>query len=116
MAQLFANNAETTLAAGITSSATSLTVATGTGGVFPTITGGDYFLVTLFNVAAGVESGWEIVKVTARAGDVFTIVRAQEGTTGAAFSTGAYVSLRVTAGALNLLSSSSSPLPLTQLI
>ena len=101
MSALYSNNAATTLASGITNSATSLTVATGTGAVFPTITSNqDYFLITLQSVSTG---NSEIVLVTARTTDTFTIVRAQEGTTAIAFSTSDYVQQRVTAGELTKL-------------
>lgn len=96
----FTNNAATTLASGITNSATSLTVATSTGALFPTITGTQYFMCTLQNVAG---TTIEIVKVTARSTDTFTIVRAQEGTTASAFSTGDKFELRLTAGEINNL-------------
>lgn len=43
-------------------------------------------------------SGVEIVKVTARTGDVFTIERAQEGTSAQSFDAGAKVQMRITAG------------------
>jgi hypothetical protein len=95
MAILFTNNAATTLASGITNVATTLTVASGQGALFPNPTAVDYFLCTLENTAG---TSREIVKVTARSTDVFTIVRAQEGTTGTAFSTGDKVELRLTAG------------------
>jgi hypothetical protein len=100
MSVLFTNNATTTLASSILSSATSLTVATGTGALFPTITGSDYTMCTLQNTAG---TTTEIVKVTARAGDVFTVVRAQEGTTAAGFASGDKFELRVTAGELTNL-------------
>lgn len=96
----FTNNAATTLASGITNVATSLTVATGTGGLFPALTGANFFYCTLQNVAG---TAVEIVKVTARSSDTFTIVRAQEGTTATAFSTGDKVELRLTAGEINQL-------------
>ena len=96
----FTNNAATTLASGITNSATSLTVASGTGGQFPALTGNNFFYCTLQNVAG---TTIEIVKVTARSTDTFTIVRAQEGTTASAFSTGDKVELRLTAGEINQL-------------
>ena len=106
MSSLYSNNAATTLASGITNSATSLTVATGTGAVFPTITGNqDYFLITLQSVSTG---NSEIVLVTARTTDTFTIVRAQEGTTAIAFSTSDYVQQRVTAGELTRLAAGSA--------
>lgn len=96
----FTNNAATTLASGILAGATSLTVATGTGGLFPTLTGSNFFYCTLQNTAGTIV---EIVKVTARSTDTFTIVRAQEGTSASAFSTGDKVELRLTAGEINLL-------------
>ena len=88
----FANNAATTFASGITNSATSLTVASGTGAVFPTLSGSQYFYCTLENVAGTLR---EIVKVTARSTDTFTIVRSQDGTSAQAFSTGDKVELRL---------------------
>jgi hypothetical protein len=97
MSVLFTNNAASTLAASITSSATSLAVASGQGALFPTITGSNYFLVTLIGVSG---SPLEIVKVTARSGDTFTIVRAQEGTTASAFTGGDSVQLRITAAVM----------------
>ena len=88
----FANNAATTLASGINTSVTSLTVASGTGTLFPTLTGSQYFYCTLENSAG---TSREIVKVTARSTDTFTIARGQDGTTGTAFSTGDRVELRL---------------------
>jgi hypothetical protein len=97
MALKYSNNATTTLGAAITStSATSLTVASGTGALFPTLSGSDYFLVTLTN-----NSAMEIVKVTAVSGDVFTIVRGQESTTPNTFPVGATVGNFLTKGALD---------------
>jgi hypothetical protein len=94
MSILFTNNASTTLASSISSSATSLTVASGAGALFPNPTSPDYFLVTLQGVSG---TPIEIVKCTARSTDVLTIVRAQEGTTASAFTGGDKVELRVTA-------------------
>lgn len=91
---LFTNNASTTLAAGINAAVTSLTVATGTGALFPA-PGADYFYCTLKEGAL-----IEIVKVTARTTDTFTIVRAQDNTTAQSFTTAATVSLNVTAAVL----------------
>lgn len=98
MAILFTNNATTNLAASITSGATSLTVLTGTGSLFPNPTAPDYFLITLIGISG---SPIEIVKCTARSTDTLTIVRAQEGTTASAFTGGDQVQLRITAGVMN---------------
>jgi hypothetical protein len=98
MAILFTNNASTTLASSITNVATSLTVASGAGALFPNPTSLDYFLVTLQGVSG---TPIEIVKCTARSTDTLTIVRAQEGTTASAFSASDKVELRITAGQMN---------------
>jgi hypothetical protein len=103
MSVLFTNNAASTLASSITSSATFLTVASGQGALFPTITGSNYFLVTLIGVSG---SPIEIVKVTARSTDTFTIVRAQEGTTASAFTGGDSVQLRITAAVMQAAANS----------
>ena len=91
---LFTNNAATTLASSILVGATSLTVVAGQGALFPTLAGSAYFYCTLSNTAG---TTIEIVKVTARSTDTFTIVRAQDNTTASAFSAGDKVELRLTA-------------------
>jgi len=80
------NFAQSTLASGITASDTSLTVQSGDGAKFPSS--------APFNL---VLSGSEIVRVTAVAGDTFTIQRAQEGTVAQGHNAGASVELNVTA-------------------
>ena len=91
---LFTNNAATTLASSILVGATSLTVSSGTGALFPTLAGGAYFYCTLSNTA---NTTIEIIKVTARTTDTFTIVRAQDNTSASAFTAGDKVELRLTA-------------------
>ena len=91
MAILVANNATSYLAGTLTAVATSLTVSSGSGTLFPTISGSDVFYVTLTNTS----NQNEIVKVTAKATDTFTIVRAQDGTSALAFAIGDKVELRV---------------------
>ena len=107
--QFFSNNASSTLAAAITAGATTLTVATGDGAKFPAITAGNNFLATLVGGTASAETSWEIVSVTARAVDVFTIVRAQEGTTAAGWAISTPVELRLTASTLTTLVNASVP-------
>jgi hypothetical protein len=96
-AALFSNNASTTLAADITSVATSFNVTTGS--LFPAaVTGGDYFYCTLVDSSNNIE----IIKVTNRSTNTFTVVRAQEGTTARAYTAAATkVELRPTAAGLN---------------
>lgn len=99
--QLFTNNANSTLAAPVGNTALSIQVAAGEGVLFPSPAGGDWFLATLCKVTSGVETAVEIVKVTAKATDVFTILRAQEGTTAQTYTTGDRISLRMTAAIAN---------------
>jgi hypothetical protein len=105
MAVLYANNATTTLSASITNSATSLSVASGKGALFPAITGSDYFYITLTNTAGAME----IAKVTARTTDTFTITRGQDGTTGLAWAAGDKVDLRITKSMLDDLKGERMP-------
>ena len=98
MPQLFSNNAETTLAAPLTDSATSISFADGS--LFQSPTGGDFEILTL--LAAG---SFEIVRLTARTGNTGTITRAQEGTAAAAWASGTTVFAGVTAGSLAALAS-----------
>lgn len=96
--QVFKNNAYGVLAAELSSIATSLTLLAGHGARFPAPTGGDHFLATLVLLDGnGNESGWEIVKCTARTSDVLTIQRAQEGTTALTWAPGSRLEMRATA-------------------
>jgi len=97
MAMKFTNNATTTLLTGISDTATSLTVASSDGALFPTLTGADYFYCTIADAYGNVE----IVKVTARSSDTFTIVRGQDGTTAATWTSGVGVELRVIAASFD---------------
>ena len=96
--QLFSNNAKTTLASNITSTQTTITVASGTGSQFPNPTTGQQFKVTL-NSATSVLV-YEICNCTARSGDTLTVQRGQEGTTALAFNTGDIVGHFDTAGVM----------------
>jgi len=93
MAIQFSNLASTTLASGVSSSATSVSVTSASS--FPSLGSGDYFYATI-----GAGSGSEIVKVTAISGTTFTVVRGEDGTTAVSHSSGADCALRVTAGTL----------------
>ena len=96
MTVVLSNNVSTTLNTAISASDTGLAVLPGAGALFPTLAPGQYFYATIeaFN------NEQEIVKVTAVAGDNFSILRGQDGTTANSFSAGARVELRVTAGAI----------------
>lgn len=100
MPQLFANNVTSVLANAIDANASSLQLASGQGSKFPLPGAGTYFVLTLYQMANNIEINHEIVKCTARNGDLLTIIRAQEGTIARAFASADPVSMRLTAGAL----------------
>lgn len=105
MAQLFANNAIGYLQSEISNSATTITLQTNQGTLFPTISSAsDYFLVTLYSKNNGVEYNHEIVKVTARTGDILTVSRAQESTTARTWVIGTPVEARITKSTLQTAS------------
>lgn len=93
---------ETTLASGINSSVTSMTVASGTGSALlggVTLAAGN---VDQFTVALDPDTtSEEIVFITANSSDTFTIVRGQAGTTAIAHSAGATVQHVLTSSDLN---------------
>lgn len=93
---LFANNASTTLAVGVNDAATTLTVASGTGALFPSPGAGEQFAVTLVDAATGLVT--EICYCTSRTSDTLTVVRAREGTSAATWAAGSIVANFMTAG------------------
>jgi len=99
--QLYANNAKTTLASPINATQTTITVAPGTGSLFPNPSSGQAFKVTL--VSATSASVYEICLCTARSIDTLTVVRAQEGTTGTPFILSDIVGNFDTAGVMDNL-------------
>ena len=101
---------ETTLASTISSSATTMTVATGTGSALlggVTLAAGN---VDQFTVAIDPDTtNEEIVFITATSGDTFTIVRARAGTSGVQHSAGATVQHVLTSDDLNAFKLAISP-------
>lgn len=95
MPELFTDLASSTLSSGISLGATSLTVQSGDGALYPTPTGGDFFRLFLFKKSTG-ES--EFVVCTARTGDVITCAA-----TSRAYNAGDVVELRPTAAFFNSL-------------
>ncbi|MGE6584298.1 hypothetical protein ACQKFC_08475, partial [Raoultella planticola] len=99
---LATNNAESALASAISATDTSLIVSAGTGAEFPdAVDGVSYFKLTIIDAATGGQI--EIVNVTAKAGDIFTIERAQEGTLARAWSANDFVANMMTADTLNVI-------------
>ena len=93
----FTNDASSTLAAPISNSATALSVAAGQGSEFPNPSAGQQFAATLNDAATGLLT--EIVYVTTRAGDTFSVIlRAQEGTVAQNWAAGDLIANLCTAG------------------
>ena len=93
------NNAISVLASGIAAGATSIALAAGTGSRFPTLGASDYHPATISKP----DGTFEIVKVTARSGDMLTVTRAQEGTTALSFNAGDLIELRITASTIDFV-------------
>jgi microcystin-dependent protein len=90
------NVASALLATSIGTSDTSFAVASGSGSKFPALTAGQWFPIVLIDSAGNIET----MRATARAGDVITVTRGQEGTAARSFTAGARVELRITALAI----------------
>lgn len=104
MAQILKNNVSGVLSTQLNPTDTSMVLVDASN--FPAPTGGDFYLLTLVGLNTnGQEATWEVVKVTAKAINTLTVVRAQEGTTAATWPVGATVQLRLTAGTLGYSSS-----------
>lgn len=97
MPAILKNNAVSRLAASITIDDLQLSVSAGDGSKFPALTAGQWFPLTLMRANGSLE----IIRVTARNGDLLTIVRGQETTAPLAFTAGDRVEMRVTADLLN---------------
>lgn len=96
---IFANNVKTTLGAALTSSATTMTVASSAG--FPSISAGQYLPVVLRDAATNLVV--EVVYATAITGATLTIVRGQDGTTAQTWGIGDIVQITATANTLESL-------------
>jgi hypothetical protein len=112
MGQLFTNFGYSTLASGIASGDTSLSVASGAGARFPSpvTAAGDFFdlVIEEASPADAINPAREIVRCTARSGDALTtIARGQEGTAARAWLAGDKVELRLVAGTVGGMSRNS---------
>ena len=92
----FTNLAGSTLQVAINNLATSVTIDPADVAKFPSISGSEYFIIVLITSAGD----FEIMRVTAVNSNVFTVLRAQEGTPARAFDIGDKVEHRLTAESL----------------
>lgn len=100
MAYQYTNNATTTVGSTISPTDTQITLAVGGAALFPILSStSDSFWIDVTKAAdpIGDTLGREIMRVTATTGNVYTVVRAQQGTTAGSWSTGDIITLRVTA-------------------
>ena len=99
----FKNNASTTLSGSINNTQTTITVINGAN--FPVLAGADYFYATMYETSGGNEINIEIVKVTSTTGNVWTVVRGQDGTSARTRDgiTTCSVELRLTAAGAQLM-------------
>lgn len=93
------NNAASSLAASLSASETLIRVLAGHGARFPTLNDGDWFPLAVQNVQGDIE----YMRATARAGDVMTVLRAQENSEPLIFDAGDVVFLPLTVEALKSL-------------
>ena len=99
------NNAASSLAASLSATETLIRVLAGHGVRFPTLNDGDWFPLAVQNVQGDIE----YMRATARAGDVITVLRAQESTPQAlTFDAGDVIFLPLTVAALNSLNGGGS--------
>lgn len=97
----FSNNASTTLFSAVTVGDTQIVVSPGGGSLFPELTDGNFFMITVVDA----QGNLEIMGVTSRNVDTFTVNRAQENTPARTFPEGSVVELRLTAGSIGEIAS-----------
>lgn len=96
--QLFPNNFRTTLAATFGAGDTLLQLTSAAG--LPELTGDQFYLLTIFRLDGVVESGHEVLKVTARTALQCTVERSVEGADASEFLAGAIIAARITGASL----------------
>ena len=103
MKALYTNNATAILSADIDDTQTTIEVSAGSGALFPSpnAVDGEYYAVTVEKA----NGDYEIMHVSERVDDVFTVSRGEEGTTAIPFSASDIVELRLTASTMTDLSS-----------
>lgn len=95
MAEVFQNNAVSTLSAGCAAGDTTLYIQASHTGRFPTVTAPNIAYAAIEDASGNIE----VVKITARSAGAtaFTVVRGQQGTTARSFIIGDLFELRLTA-------------------
>ena len=99
MGLVLKNNAVSRLASSLEVGDTTVAVTASEGSRFPVLAPGDWFPVTVLRG----DGTLEIMRCTARSGDLLTVARAQESTTAKTFNAGDRVELRLTAATFDTL-------------
>lgn len=99
MALKLSNNATARLAFSISASDTTVVLQAGQGALFPSLSAGDWFPLTVLRA----DNTHEIMYSTAISGDTITVQRGRENTLPLAFVIGDRVELRATAGIFDKL-------------
>lgn len=103
--QVFGNNVVGVLSGSHNSSTTVLQLVDSS--MFPTLTGGDWFMATLYKVVDGVDTNIEIVKCTVNDTSLnrLLVTRNQEGSGAKSYVDGDFIAIRITAGAFSNINS-----------
>ena len=109
MGQLYANNVEAMLANTVLAVDTTITLQYPESGHLPVLDTekNDYYILTLHK-AVFPEEEWEVIKVTAKNGNVLTVERGQEGTTARSWTLQGMVSMRLTGDSIERLKTEST--------
>ena len=99
---IFANNATSYIVTPLSTTDVSVSVFPNDGDLFPATTGGNFFSCRLYLESS--PETCEIVYVTAKSGNDFTLVRGAESSVARAWIAGTKISNIVTAGLMNTLS------------
>jgi hypothetical protein len=99
-AQQFANNLAVTVSGAIDDTQLSITIGVGQGANIPALGVLEFIKMTMAVGFPTAETAWEVVHVTGVTGDVLTVVRAQDGTTGLAWADATVLEARNTESTL----------------
>ncbi len=107
---VFANNVKTTLASALSTTATTITLASSTN-LPSSIPAGEYFVITLNDAAT--QNVFEVCYATAVSGNTLTVLRGQEGTSPQSWLVGDFAFSTVTAGQMESFSTGGLTNPMT---
>jgi len=93
------NNATSSLAASLAAGETLVSVLAGHGTRFPALNTGDWYPAAVQDTAGSIE----YMRVTARAGDVMTVIRGQENSVALDFEAGDVIFLPLAVAAMDAL-------------